>query len=59
MTAKPNFYQPSVWHDPSEIIVICWFSAQDFIIINVENNIFVETVLYFYFKFQDLLINNK
>jgi len=33
---KPNF----VSHDPSEIILICWFAAQEtfLIIINVKNS---------------------
>ncbi len=31
-------YSSSVWHDPSEIILICWFGAQEtIIIIYVEN----------------------
>ncbi len=38
-------------HDPSEIILICWFSAQEtlLICINVDNSwaIFVETVAFF------------
>ncbi len=52
-----NFQQPlnqsSVSHDPSEIILICWFSAQEtfIIIINIENlvllNIFAETMIFF------------
>ncbi len=50
--AKLNFQQPllhiSVSHDPSEIILICWFGAQEtFLIISVKNTfvllIFVET----------------
>ncbi len=28
--------QSSVSHDPWEIILICWFDAQEIIIINVE-----------------------
>ncbi len=41
--------QSSVSHDPSEIIVICWFAAQEtFLIINAELllDIFVVTVIY-------------
>jgi len=30
--------QPSVSHDLSEIILICWFTAQTIIIINIENS---------------------
>ncbi len=35
-----SLLQSSVSHDPSEIILICWFAAQDtlMIIINVENS---------------------
>ncbi len=35
-----SFLQSSVSHDPSEIILICWFAAQEtfLIIINVENS---------------------
>jgi len=35
--AKWNFQYTSVSHDPSEIILICWFAAQEtfLIIINV------------------------
>ncbi len=59
---KLNFQQPllqsSVSHDPSEIILICWFGAQEtflliiiIIIINVENSccliFFVETMIFF------------
>ncbi len=33
-----SILQSSVSHDPSEIILICWFGAQEtFFIINVEN----------------------
>ncbi len=40
-------------YDPSEIILICWFAAQEIflIIINVEKqqlNIFVETMIHFF-----------
>ncbi len=37
--AKLNF-QSSVSHNPSEIILICWFAAQEtfLIIINAENS---------------------
>jgi len=40
---KAEFLTPllrsSVSHDPSEIILICWFAAQEtFIIINVESS---------------------
>ncbi len=34
-----SLLQPSLLHDPSEIILICWFAAQEtfiIIIINVE-----------------------
>ncbi len=36
-----SFLQSSVSHDPSEIIIICWFAAQEtfLIIINVENSL--------------------
>ncbi len=34
-----SLLQSSVSHDPSEIILICWFAAQEtFIIIDVENS---------------------
>jgi len=34
-----SLLQYSVSHDPSEIILICWFGAEEtFLIINVENN---------------------
>ncbi len=35
-----SLLQSSVSHDPSEIILICWFAAQEtlLIIINVDNN---------------------
>ncbi len=56
--AKLNFQQlllQSSWsHDPSEIIVICWFGAQEtfVIIMNVEKQLllifFVETMIYFF-----------
>ncbi len=44
MIEKLNFQQPllqsSVLHNPSEIILICWFGAQETFlsIINVENS---------------------
>ncbi len=40
--AKLNFQQPSVSHDPSEIILICWVNAQEsfLIIVNAENSAF-------------------
>jgi len=32
-----SLLQSSIWHDPSEIILVCWFGAQEtFIIINDE-----------------------
>ncbi len=43
VNAKLNFQQPilqsSVSHDPPEIILICWFGAQEtyLILINIEN----------------------
>ncbi len=33
-----SLLQSSVSHDPSEIILICWFNAQETFIINVEND---------------------
>jgi len=48
---QPHYFSLTESHDPSEIILICWFAAQEtcLIIINVESfflllNIFVETV---------------
>ncbi len=52
--------QSSVSHDPSEIILICWFAAQDtfLIIINFENGVllkyFVKIVI-----FKNSLMNRK
>ncbi len=49
-----SLLQSSVSHDPSEIILICWFAAQKtfLIIINVKTvvllNIFVETIIYLF-----------
>ncbi len=54
--ANLNFVQSSVSHDPSEIILICSFAAQEtfLIIISVENSCaasyFLETVIYFMFR---------
>ncbi len=31
-------FQSSVSRDPSEIILICWFAAQETFIISVENS---------------------
>ncbi len=40
--ANQNYQQPllqsSVSQDPSEIILMCWFDAQETFIINVENS---------------------
>ncbi len=55
--AKPNFQQSllqsSVSNDFSEIILICWFAAQEtfIIIINIENScaVFVEMFVIYYF----------
>ncbi len=46
-----SLLQSSVSHDPSEIILICWFTAQETfqIIINVENSC---AASYFLFQFQ-------
>jgi len=34
-----SLLQSSVSHDPSEIILVCWFCAQEtFLFINVENS---------------------
>ncbi len=54
-----SLLQSTVSHDPSEIILICWFAAQGtfLIIINGENNCaasyFVQTVIHFYLGFFD------
>ncbi len=38
LNKSASLLQSSVSRDPSEIIIICWFTAQEtFIIINVEN----------------------
>ncbi len=47
-----SLLQSSMSHDPSEIILICWFAAQEtFLIIVLKTvvllNIFAETVLFF------------
>ncbi len=46
LIAKLNFQQPliesSVSHDPSEIIEICWFGAQDFFLISVKSSYIAE-----------------
>jgi len=47
--------QPSVSHDPSEIIVICWFAAEEKMII-IENSFaawYLTGNLYFLVCFQD------
>ncbi len=51
--AKQNFQQPllqsSVSHDPSEIILICWFDSQEaFIILNVENSLLLWKLSYIF-----------
>ncbi len=57
-----SLLQSSVSHDPSEIILICWFVVQEIfpIINNVENSFdvifFVETFPHF---FSGFLINGK
>ncbi len=44
-------------HDPSEIILICWFAAQETLLLLlklqtvVQLNIFVETMIIFLFMF--------
>ncbi len=54
-----SLLQTSVSHDPSEIILICWFAAQEtfLIIINVENSCaaqyFVETDTFYFPWFFD------
>ncbi len=44
-----QLFQCSVSHDPSGIILICWFGSQAtyLTIIRVENNVFVETLIRF------------
>ncbi len=37
--------QSSVSHDPSEIILMCWFGAQETFLIIIVGNIFVEALL--------------
>ncbi len=50
-----SFLQSSVSHDPSEIILICWFAAQEtfIIIINVESC----SALYFWKPWSYLMLN--
>ncbi len=45
---ETDLLQSSVWRDPSEIIIICWFDFQEtaLIIIVVNSNIFVETTIF-------------
>ncbi len=33
-----SLLQSSVSHDPSEIIIICWFAAQETFLISLENS---------------------
>ncbi len=65
--AKLHFQQPSfqssVSHDPSEIILICWFAAQETFLIIIQYwkqlccvYIFVELI---HFNFLGLLMNRK
>ncbi len=59
-----SLFQSSVSHDSSEIILICWFAAQEtgLSIVSVENsfahffNIFVETMIN---VFQDSLMKRQ
>ncbi len=57
MMAKLNFQQPllksSVSHDPSEIILVSLFAAQETLLIIINVGIFVNTF------FQGYLINKK
>ncbi len=52
---KCNLFQSSVSHDPSEIILICWFAAQEhFSLLSMLKivmllSIFVETVIILFF----------
>ncbi len=48
----------SVSHDPSEIILICWFAQETFLSMNVENGCCLWK-LWYNFVFQDSLINRK
>ncbi len=51
-------FQSSVSHDPSEIIIICWFGAQKIFLINVENCLIcgnIDTVI----SFLQSLVNRK
>ncbi len=56
-----SLLQSSVSHDSSEIILICWFAAQEtFItIINVENSLLLSIFVEIVFFFQNSLINRK
>ncbi len=56
-----SLLQSSVSHDPSEIILMCLFGAQYFLLLSVLNkvvllNIFVEITIHY---FQDSLMNSK
>ncbi len=50
-----SLLQSSVSHDPSEIILICWFAAKEtfIIIINVENSLLQIFVEMYTLSFQD------
>ncbi len=56
LTFQQLFHQSSVSHDPSEIILMSWFGAQEqfYIIINVENIIFFWKSWYFHLGFFDI-----
>ncbi len=55
-----SLLQSSVSHDPSEIILICWYPQETFhIIINVKNSCAASYFCVTHDFFQDLLINRK
>ncbi len=58
---KAEFSASSVLHDPSEIILICWFDAQEtfLIIINAEKVCCLIFLWILWYVFQHSLINRK
>ncbi len=61
---KQSFLQSSVSHDLSEIILICWFAAQEIFPIHVENSrvacVFLEIFCYIVFwSIQYIIVLSK
>ncbi len=59
MMVKLNLIPSSVSHDPSEIILICWFGGHFLLLLMLKKVVLLNIFVKHYVFFQDSLIKSK